>query len=301
MATKKKSAKKKSTKKKVTVKKKTAVKKTVVKPAGKRYFRLDIGGRGGEAIIGEVTKEFVEYWKDNSDGLTNHMYSLTEVSEHLEYSPEDEDFEYPEDFDKNSPAPKKGSLMPYFEYDSVEHETGVSTTDSAYNVKEIKLNDGIEFSGGELSVIASDDDDEDVYIDEEEKYEVIASDDAYYEFRNQIYSRELYVNSDKSEVEKPIPVVAMYDAQKGGFGHAYVETDGEDFDPKKISFGTLETSVGDIITDVFYDKKSIYINTDSLNTWGKGFFAVAGYLSKSDLKFDRDAWIKEGFENLDEE
>ena len=86
MATKKKSTKKKVTaKKKVVAKKKTVakkkapkkvIKKTVATSNTKRYFMLEIGGRGSEIIVGSSTKEFVEYWKDRDNELADHMISL---------------------------------------------------------------------------------------------------------------------------------------------------------------------------------------------------------------------------------
>ena len=307
MATKKKSvkkkvSKKKSTKKKVAVKKKTATKKKTVKtvapvPAKKRYFMLEIGGRGAEVLIGKSTDKFVEHWRGRDGELADHMSALLEVSEHEFYSPEDEDFEYPEYYDKDSPLVDGKNLYPYFEYGDIEHETGVDPDFGSYTLSEIELTDTAEYSHGELSHKDSDDDDYD--DNSSDLYEVITTTETSYGFNNLVYSREFFIESDKKQTDKPVPVITMMDTQKGTFGMAFVETNGEDFDHNKLSYAVLETPTGSIITELYYDKKYISINTDYLNTWGKGFYADVGYIDKSDLKFNRDAWLKQGFKDLD--
>ena len=79
-------------------------------------------------------------------------------------------------------------------------------------------------------------------------------------------------------------------------GCYFIETDGEDFNPKKLAYSTLETNLTTLIDKVWYDKKELYLNTDHSGTTGKGSFARVGYMnikwhdknkSEEDLK---DAW-----------
>ena len=287
-------------KKKVSKKTAKKVVEKVVAPAKtKRYFMVEIGGRGGEIIVGTSTKEFVEYWKDRDGELSDHLSSLVEVSDHEEYSPDDEDFEYPEYYDKDSPTVNGKKIKPYFDYDDVEHDTGVSVDDHSYTVTEIELDPNVEYTKfGELSWkdSANDDDDFDEYSSE--KFTEIKNVGEFASFNTTLYYREIIIEDDKSKVDEPIPVVMMYDSQKGTFGRVYVETNGEDFDPNKFTVGVLQVNADEIIMEIFYDKKSCPMDTDCLNTWGKGFFATVGYMEKDYLKFNRKAWIKEGWKEL---
>lgn len=289
--------------KKTTAKKKTA-KKVAEKtaPATKRYFMLEIGGRGGEVIVGSSTKEFVDYWKGRDGELCDHLLSLTEVSDHLEYSPDDEDFEFPEGYDPDSPTPDgKKTLQPHFAYDDIEHETSVSSDSDyhSYSITEIKLDSDVEYVNGDIDWKdgITDDEDFDWYRDKFEQVKLI-SEDGQHSFNTTLYCRELFTESENSKADKPIPVVMSCDAQKGTFGRVFVETNGEDFDPSKLTIGVLENDMMDLVYEIFYGKQSLSVNTDNLNTWGKGFFATVGYMEKDFLKFNRKAWIKEGFKEL---
>jgi hypothetical protein len=290
-----------STKKKTTVKKK-ATKKAVKKVAPtKRYFLVEIGGRGGELVVGRSTEEFVQHWKGRDGDLADHMSELLYVSEHLEYSPDDEDFEYPEGYDKDSPTPDGLGLKEYYtEYDDIEHETMASDEDHSYTVSEIKLDSDAEYSSGELSWKDGITDDDD-FDWSRSTYDVIDSDGEYYAIRDVVYRRELFIDADKTKVDNPVPVIMMYDAQKGTFGQVVVETNGEDFDHKKFRCAVIESSMGQTMGEFFYEKQSLSLDTSNLFTDGKGFFATVGYLDKQDLKFNRKAWIKEGFKDLDSE
>lgn len=92
MATKKKTVKKRAPKKTVPkkttkerVSKKAAPRKKVAKKIpnphiGKRYFQIEIGGHGGELIVGKASEEFVKYWHpaDRKYNLTDHIYAMHE-------------------------------------------------------------------------------------------------------------------------------------------------------------------------------------------------------------------------------
>lgn len=324
MATKKKSVKKKSTKDQIKEnprplmqflsstpiiakseisKKKPAAKKTKEPaPTNKRYFMLQISGRGGEVVMGTSTKEFVEYWKGRDSELADHMYSLNDVAEHLEFSSDDEDYEYPEYYDQDSPTPDGKDIKPYFDYDDILHETSVSSDSNyhSYSVTEITLDKDAEYVNGDIEWKEGITDDDD-FDWGRSKFEVVKTiaEEGKYSFNTTIYCRELFMESDKSSVDKPVPVVAIGDIQKGTFGCVYVETDGEDFDPNKLSVGVIENNMIDVVEEIFYGRQSLNMDTDSLGTDGKGMFATVGYIEKDLLKFNRKAWIKEGFKDLD--
>ena len=60
----------------------------------------------------------------------------------------------------------------------------------------------------------------------------------------------------------------------------YIETDGEDFDPKKLTSRSVETYLGDILENVWYDKQEVEANFDYNDTTGKGYHASVGYMNK---------------------
>ena len=77
-----------------------------------------------------------------------------------------------------------------------------------------------------------------------------------------VYSREIYTSQINKDNENPDHDVSLLISLKGerGFDEAnswLVETDGEDFNPKKLAYGVLETNVGEFLDSVFYDKKEL--------------------------------------------
>jgi hypothetical protein len=75
------------------------------------------------------------------------------------------------------------------------------------------------------------------------------------------------------------PVLVFHSGEKGGFASYFVETDGEDFDPKKLAFSSVETNVSEIIENVYYDKVELEANYDYNDTNGKGYYAQVGYMN----------------------
>ena len=310
VVSKKKSAKKKTSSKKKSVKKKTVSKKKAVKKAtkkvatkkvakvttntnNKRYFLLELSGRGGDLVIYRSTDKFVDYWINRDNDLADHMSATAEVCDNLEEL--DDDFEYPEEFDKDSPTVDGKPLQPFFINSSViEQELLVDVEFHTYTVEEIEIGSEIEYSHGELS-----------WKDEYQEgvmYITKKRDDKVYQSNNhEIYERDYFIVDSKSDLDKPVPVAVTYEPQKGTFGHIVVETNGEDFDPKKLTHATFACDfISNGITEFFYDKQSLSINRDSLWTTGDGLYASVGFIEKDSLKFNRSAWIKEGFKNLEE-
>jgi len=84
----------------------------------KRVFRVDFGNYGGELVIGKVTDEFVEYWKDKiKNGQMTHSDNSSKLVNHLRGLEWDD-----ENIDNESPRLKKGDhIPPWNEIDDFEH------------------------------------------------------------------------------------------------------------------------------------------------------------------------------------
>ena len=63
-----------------------------------------------------------------------------------------------------------------------------------------------------------------------------------------------------------------------------VETDGEDFNPKKLAYGVLETDVGDFIDSVYYDKKVLVKDDLGGDTQNNAVTAHVGVIESSWIK-----------------
>ena len=82
-----------------------------------------------------------------------------------------------------------------------------------------------------------------------------------------VYSRERYTNQINMDDENSDRDVSLLISLKGerGFDEVnswLVETDGEDFNPKKLAYGVLETDVGEFIDSVYYDKKELVVDDE---------------------------------------
>ncbi len=316
MATKKKKTTKPSTKtkKKVVTKKKTTTKKKAVKAVpnpheGKRYFMLDFGGQGGEFVVDTVPEEFVQYWldEDRKHLLSDHIMAMHEKAAYGEDFDEDTDDEDEDEdseeggFDSNSPEVSPGrKYVEYWELDGIEHDTVVSAEYSSFTVTEIELHPKAVYQDG-----AVDWDDKETkkrnFDWSQNKYtEKGESKDYSTDGRKQVYCTEMFVYDNKKDCEDPVPVLMIYDAQKGSFGRVVVETNGEDFDVDKLVFGVCENTMTTHIDQYFYDKKQLSVDMDYLSTWGKGFHTSVGYMPKSDTEWNYEELLKYGWEELED-
>jgi len=298
MATKK----KKSATGKAKAKTKTPAKKKAVKAlpnphVGKRFFKIELGGYGGELIVGRASEEFVEYWldEDRKDNLMDHMHGMNDM---IMYE-DDDDMEV-DGFDSDSPEVYEGSgNREYWEFDDIEHETMVSYDYTQYTVTEINVDPRAEYKDGELSW--SDAATKKRNFDWGSKLYTEIDDTAkQFDMENCVVTRELYINDSKEDVADPIPVIMMYDSQKGVFGHLYVMTNGEDFDPKKFAYVALDNTMSSNAETFYYDKVGLTVDHNELSTWGKGFFANVGYISKAEIEFDWQNALEEGWSYLEE-
>ncbi len=80
-----------------------------------------------------------------------------------------------------------------------------------------------------------------------------------------VYSRERYVNPinmDDENSDRDVSVLIFLSGERG-CDNWLVETDGEDFNPKKLAYGALETYFGEFVDAVFYDKKELELEIES--------------------------------------
>ena len=235
----------------------------------KRKFRV-VGERyGGELTVGTVSADFVKYWQEKDpDDLQQHLLGL-------EWQDDDSDI----DSDSPPVLDNGEEFVAWNEVDDLEHLTGYYA-DSRFIVSEIT------------------DRNDDWAYDENEK--------EFYPYP--VSSRECY--ADEREPENPpedaeyIPVLMWLSAEKGNFGTWFVETDGEDFNPKKFAVSSIETNLGEMTELAYYDKVELDCEFDFAESVGKGYYAFVGWMNKKwhDTEYQLDDSCWEGYEdNLNEE
>ena len=292
-------------------KKKTPAKKKAAKAVpnlhvGKRYFRIELAGYGGELIVGKASDDFVQYWQDEDrkDLLMDHMHAMNDISMYsddmLEEAEDDEvTLDKPEGFDENSPEVYEGSgNQEYWEFDDIEHETQLNPEYTHYNVVEIIPDPRTEYSHGELSWQDS--------VTKKRNFDwssnmftEVEGSNKEYQFTNNVVDRDLYLDNDKDSLEDPVPVLMMYDSQKGVFGHIIVQTNGEDFDPEKFAYTSISHTMSNGIEGYYYNKESLTVDNNELSTWGKGFYAGVGWVEKAEIEYDYQAMLAEGWKDLE--
>ena len=215
----------------------------------KRKFRITVNefrAEGGELVIGTVSVEFVKYWQErNENGLIEHLESIADGKEG----------------DANSPPMRDGKNFSWNECDNIEHILSpyVPSGENGFKVEEITAKGDV--------------------INEKQVTDPVA-----------VYSREIYHSQINKDNENPDHDVSLLISLKGerGFDEAnswLVETDGEDFNPKKLAYGVLETNVGEFLDSVFYDKKEL-VADDVGETQGTAHF-------DSHVGVIKSSWIKD--------
>ena len=224
---------------------------------GKRLFRVDGGNYGGELTVGIVSADFVRYWQDQDQD------DLIEYISNIEWGEDEEE-------DNNSDSPPifddpDQSFNGWYEIDDIEHMNNCFS-DSTFTVHEVTGKEDLEvWQWTEDSV-------------EFEPYHILG--------------RECY--ADKQEPEDPpddadyVPVLMWLSSEKGSFGSWFVETDGEDFDPKKFAISTVETDLAELVDCAWYNKNSLETQYDYCDSRGKGYYAYVGWLNRKWL----DSWDK---------
>ena len=208
---------------------------------------------GGELTLGEVTKEFVEYWqpivKEEGDSrLVEHLMAL----ECWDGEPADE-----EGFDPDSPEiyPEDKHYHAWHECDEIHHHTS-SVGPELMAFFDVNDDGGIE--------------DWDNRVDFE-PYEL---------YSRECYTQEEYQN-EKPGLDDSVPVLVFYSAEKGDFGGWTIELeDDEKFDPKLVAVSLVETDHGHMIERLWYNKVEYDQEYDWVDTRGKGYYADVAWFNK---------------------
>lgn len=211
---------------------------------------------GGEMTIGEVTREFVEYWqpivKEEGDGrLIEHLEALNSW---------DEEPSEVEGFDHDSPEIyEEGTHWNnWYECDEIHHQTASN--------------------GTELWAFLENSTEDSPYPDHDW--------DSRIEFEPfQLYSRECYTQeeyqNEEPDEDDSVPVLVFYSAEKGDFGGWTIElNDNEEFDPKKVAVSIVETDHGHMIERLWYNKVEYEQEYDWVDTRGKGYYAGVAWFNK---------------------
>ena len=210
----------------------------------KRRFRIEAGNRGGEVTIGTVREGFVDHFVGKPEDEL-----IDVVTDFDNWGREDE----PEDALVNP----EGIPVPYEDFESWTETTDIEHVNGAY-------------ADGQWTY-------EEVLVDESDDYayENVVDFDAYH-----LYGREAYMDDEKpKDMTNYKPAMQFHSGEKGGFGSWFVETDGGDFDPKKVAFSSIETQVAEIVEDMWYDKELVDKDYDNCDTTGKGYYAGVGYMN----------------------
>lgn len=221
---------------------------------------------GGEMTIGEVTKEFVEYWKpicdEEGDGrLIDHLMALESFND----NPEEE-----EGFDPDSPAVLENMdyYNSWYDIDEIHHHTSSS---------------GLELMAFELDADGCEDWDKRIEFDP-----------------HQLYSRECYTQAelqDDDPEDNSVPVLVFYSSEKGDFGGWFIDLeDDQDFDPKLVVVSSVETDHGEMIERLWYNGVEYEQDYDNVDSRGKGYYAGVAYFNKRwedphvNPETDQDLW-----------
>ena len=117
-----------------------------------------------------------------------------------------------------------------------------------------------------------------------------------------VKSLSFFTNDDDKEnyPGKVVPVLMYYATEKGSMGCWFVETEGEDFDPKKVAYSTVCTNIQEVLDTVWYDKEELWEQDEWKSTNGKGLYASVGWMNLNwhDTKESRD--IDDYWEYFDE-
>ena len=234
----------------------------------KRIFRIEFGNMGGELVIGKVDEQFVENWiGKSSDELVEYLHNW----DFRDTSQPNDEF---------TPLPKE-NFNAWNELDDIEHANNCYS-DAGIFVNEVKEDD-LYSRDNEQKIDAYHLYDREAYFDEISKSDL-----------------EENLKDNIKELDSYVPVISFVSTEKGELGCYFVETDGEDFDPKKLAYSTLETNLTSLIDKVWYNKKELYINFDNSGSTGKGSYAKVGYMNtKWHDKDKSEEDLKEAWDSFD--
>ena len=203
-------------------------------------YRIEAGNYGGELTIGEVSADFVEYWKhEEQEDLIDQVVSFDDYSDDPEDALEDPD------------APPV--LESYWhDIDDLEHQNGCYT-DGTWTV----------------TPVPADGSDDWAYDD---SFEV----EPTHMYSRECYSSD---EIDEEYEDQTVPVLAFHSSEKGSFACWFLDTD-EEFDAEKLRFGSCESDLADLVETVYYGKEELESNYDYNDTTGKAYYARVGYVNR---------------------
>lgn len=219
-------------------------------------YRIDPCRRamGAEFVCGKVSEQFVKHWvpivtEFGSDKLTDHMKAIEGFDTSL---------------DSNSPkvVDDEWGNRPYHELENIEHFT-LMYSDQSFTVTEITGEDD-KFGAG---------------INELEDVE-----------GNCLFSREgACISTEEPKVTESIsednlkdfaPVLLYQNINREGFGSWFFGTDADGFDPSKLAYSQIETSLGIFIEKLWYDKEELNMDDSYLgDSTPKGENSSIGWLN----------------------
>lgn len=244
----------------------------------KRRFRINAGRYGGETTVGVINRDFVEFMEGkDSDEIIDTVMAWADSSDMEEYESQTDGAP------PLSPNGEDDMGRGWYEFDDLEHISS-AYADGDWSWCEVPADGSDDFGGGE-----------------EHSFEAW-----------QLCGREAYHSEElpepaphltQEEIDGYLPVLAFHSAEKGGHGDYFVETDGEDFDPRLLCFGVLETNVAEMVDCVWYNGEPLEGNFDYADTWGKGYYASVGYFNPNyhDIEsktYENEEWMNDIWEDF---
>lgn len=225
----------------------------------KRYFHISVGGYINELKIGQVSRDFLEYWKDQDDSdLLDAMDGYGD--------------DVPEEM-----------MPPFDSWNEADDVCGIFSIheDSEYELHEIKPHPDTKFVDGELVWKRG----KQPPFDEKNPFK-----DQIFDFISESkkilgndigYEQEVYwTNADDADEEEQdtlTPIVIFHAIDKGYLGDIFVVLDDEDFNPKKFQHSYIETSAGMFASQWWYDRKPLTLQHNGDST-GKSFDISYGFI-----------------------
>lgn len=213
---------------------------------GKRYYRFNLWGYGGEAAYIELNDQAYDYWNNikESEGsdeqIMDYMLNAEDVPIEESSVPSEANFMYDED----------GGRPWYEHHDEFSHQWGVALDSARLTIEEV---DSLEYNAKVIKEIRDGDDLNDYIANAEEEHNVTI----------------LEMGVADGTDNPPDNILQFYSAEKGTFFDGVIETVGE-FDPKKLKVHTEEFPNGeDIVTSIEYN--GVDVDNAGGDTNGKGY------------------------------
>lgn len=234
----------------------------------KKAFKINIGQLGGELIVGDISQEFYDFWKDKDIGSLKKAILSEGQSE------------------SNSPKPNNrfDDWEHWSNYGNIINEFG-AYSDSKYTVTEIKLAEQVSIDNGILRDLTND------YRVNDEMYEEIQGTSKKFRYQIAWVTEAIMCESDLGNI---VPAFAFHSSEKGDFGELFVDTNGDEFNPDLLEVGVIESDLTSIINSFWYNKKNIYESGDK-ETRGKSSHIKLGHFQEASL-----INIKESEEKLED-